>query len=210
MKNILKFLLAICLMFAVTNMQAQIKFGPKVGLNLSTMTLKSGGVSYDPKTVVGFNVGVVSEITLSDNLSLQPAVLYSTKGSKYSITFLQVAEEYEITPSFIEIPVNVVYKFDLGAAKLFLNAGPYVAYGIGGKIKGGGESDNIIFGTKESDDMKPLDFGLNVGAGVEIANLLISANYGLGLANLSPTTTDNTEMKIKVIGFSVAYLFGGK
>jgi hypothetical protein len=51
-------------MFAVTNMQAQIKFGPKVGLNLSTMTLKSGGVSYDPKTVVGFNVGVVSEITL--------------------------------------------------------------------------------------------------------------------------------------------------
>jgi hypothetical protein len=45
-------------MFAVTNMQAQIKFGPEVGLNLSTMTFKSFGIAYDPKTLVGFNVGL--------------------------------------------------------------------------------------------------------------------------------------------------------
>ena len=206
MKNLLKFVLVICLMFAFSNMQAQIKFGLKAGLNLSTMTLKGLGISIDPKTLVGFNVGVVSEITLSGNLCLQPAVLYSAKGSKFSV----MSEEFQISPSFIEIPVNVVYKFDLGVVKLFLNAGPYAAYGIGGKVESGGESVDIVFGTKETDDMKPLDFGINVGAGVEISNIIISANYGLGLANLSTVTTDDEEMKTKVIGFSIAYLFGGK
>lgn len=210
MKNFLKFSLVICLMFVVTNIQAQIKFGPKVGLNLSTMTLKNMGISLDPKILVGFNVGVVSEIPLSGNLSLQPAVLYSAKGSKYSVTISEVTAEAEIAPSFIEIPVNAVYKFDLGSTKLFLNAGPYFAYGIGGKSKSGGESTDISFGSGESNDMKPFDFGLNFGAGIEIANLLISANYEFGLANLAPRTTDNTEMKITVIGFSIAYLFGGK
>jgi hypothetical protein len=210
MKNFLKFVLVVCLMFAITDTQAQMKFGPKVGLNLSTMTLKTMGISFDPKTLVGFNVGVVSEITLSDNLSLQPSVLYSAKGSKYSITILEVTTDFEIAPSFIEIPVNAVYKFDLGSSKLFLNAGPYFAYGIGGKSKSGGESSDISFGSGENNDMKPFDFGLNFGAGIEIANLLISANYEFGLTNLAPITTDNTEMKVKVIGFSVAYLFGGK
>jgi hypothetical protein len=193
-------------MFAVTNMQAQIKFGPKVGLNLSTMTLKSSGVSFDPKTYVGFNAGVIAEISLPANLALQPGIFYSAKGSKF--TFGE--ESGTISPSFIEIPVNVLYKFDVGGLKIFVNAGPYFAYGIGGKIKSGSESQDIEFGSAEKDDLKPLDIGLNVGAGVEISNIIISANYGLGLANLSPVTTNDTEMKIKVIGFSLGYLFGGK
>jgi hypothetical protein len=210
MKNFLKFILVICLMFAFTNMQAQIKFGPKVGLNLSTMTMKIGSLSIDPKTVVGFHVGVISEIPLVGNLSLQPGILYSAKGSKWA----ESEEEILFSPSFIEIPVNVVYKFDLGAIKLLLNAGPNFAYGIGGKIKftsgSVSESQDIEFGSGSEKDMKPLDIGLNIGAGVEIANLIISANYGLGLANLAPENTDDKEMKINVIGISVAYLFGGK
>jgi hypothetical protein len=206
MKNLLKIVLVICLMFAVTNMQAQIKFGPKVGLNLSTMTLKSSGISIDPKTHVGFNVGVISEITLAGKLALQPGIFYSAKGSKYTLG----EESGTFSPSFVEIPVNVLYKIDVGGLKVFVNAGPYFAYGVGGKIKSGGESQDIKFGSTDSDDLKPLDIGLNIGAGVEISNIIISANYGLGLANLSPVTTDDTEMKIKVIGFSLGYLFGGK
>lgn len=205
MKN-LKFAFVICMLFIVTGMQAQVKFGPTAGLNLSTMTAKSGGISLDPKTIVGFNVGIIAEFGFTDNLFLQPALLFTTKGSKYTI----FESEATITPSFIEIPVNVVYKFGSGSTKFFVNAGPYFAYGIGGKIKSGGESVKISFGSGESNDMKPLDFGLTFGAGVELNNFIISAHYGLGLANLAPVTTDNTEAKVKVIGISVAYLLGGK
>ena len=58
--------------------------------------------------------------------------------------------------------------------------------------------------------MKPIDLGLNVGVGVNINGLLISAQYGLGLTNLVPSSTTEAEMKNKVIGISLAYLFGGE
>ena len=206
MKNFMKSALVICMMFTVTNMHAQIKIGPTAGLNLSTMTLKSMGLSLDPKTIVGFNVGVISEFNLKGNLFLQPALLFSAKGSKYSV----LEEEMTITPSFIEIPVNAMYKFGSGSTKFFLNAGPYFGLAIGGKTKSGGESADIKFGSGESNDMKRFDFGLNLGAGIEIKNFLISAHYGLGLANLAPVTTDDTEVKIRVIGISISYLLGGK
>lgn len=210
MKNCLKSVLTIFLMFAFISIQAQIKLGPKVGLNLSTMTLKSSGISMDPNMLVGFHIGVISEITLKDNLKLQPGILYSTKGSKYKISYLQQSFELSIAPSYIDIPVNVMYYFSTGKAEISLFAGPYFAYGIGGKSKSDGESVDISFGSGDNDDMKPFDLGLNVGAGVNINGLLISAQYGLGLTNLSPSSTDNTEMKNRVIGISFAYLFGGK
>jgi len=58
--------------------------------------------------------------------------------------------------------------------------------------------------------MKSFDFGLNFGAGIEISNFQISAQYGLGLTNLAPVTTNDAEMKVRVIGISMAYLLGGK
>jgi len=200
--------LLVCLMFTVINIQAQIKYGPKIGLNLSTMTLKSGGVAADPTTLVGFHVGVITEIPIKGNFVLQPALLFSSKGSKYSF----LGEEVSISPGFLEIPVNAVYKFDVGSMKLFLNAGPYFAYGISGKIKAAGESQSIKFGTDDNADIKPFDLGVNFGIGLEINNILVSVSYDLGLLNLVPGTdgTDDTDAKTKTIGISVGYLFGKK
>ena len=210
MKTTLKSLLVLFLMFAFTGTQAQVKFGPKVGMNLSTMTLKSSGLSFDPKMLVGFHAGLVSEIGLTDNLKLQPGILYSSKGSKYEITLFEESFDFTMAPAFIEVPVNLMYSFGPGDTKFNVFAGPYFAYGIGGKSKSDGESEDISFGTSEDDDMKPLDIGVNFGVGVNIKGFLISAQYGLGLTNLSTEDTGDTEIKNQVIGISVGYLFGGK
>lgn len=68
------------------------------------------------------------------------------------------------------------------------------------------ESHDICYGEGEDSDMKPFDFGLGFGAGVDLNGFIISLQYELGLANLAPV--DDTEMKINVFGFSLAYLFG--
>lgn len=210
MKISLKSLIVLFMLFAFTAIQAQVKFGPKAGLNLSTMTLKSSGISLDPKMLVGFHAGIISEIGLAENLVLQPGVLFSSKGSKYELTFLDETVDFSMAPGFIEIPVNVLYSFGTGSTKLNLFAGPYLAYGIIGKSKSEGESEDISFGTSEDDDMKPFDFGVNIGAGVNINGLLISAQYGLGLANLANDSSGDAEMKNNVIAISIGYLFGGK
>ena len=210
MKTTLKSLLVIIMMLAFTGLQAQVKFGPKVGVNLSTMTLKSSGVSFDPKMLVGFHAGLISEIGLTDNLKLQPGILYSSKGSKYEVTLFEETFDFTMAPAFIEVPVNLMYSFGPGETKFNVFAGPYFAYGIGGKFKSDGESEDLSFGTSEDDDMKPFDIGVNFGVGVNIKGFLISAQYGLGLANLTTEDTGDTEMKNQVIGISVGYLFGGK
>ncbi|MBN2480655.1 MAG: PorT family protein [Bacteroidales bacterium] len=203
MNNLHKIVLAICLLFAVSNIQAQIKFGPVAGLNLSTMTIKVLGLNFDSETVVGFHAGVISEIPVNENFVLQPAVLYTTKGADYTV----IGEEIALRPSFIEIPVNILYKYDVGPVKLFLKAGPFIAYGIGGQIESNGIEVDIDYGSGNA-DMKPFDFGLNFGAGVDFNNFLLSGQYGVGLANLTSIEAGNAEMKINVIGISLAYLFG--
>lgn len=202
MKNFIKFLLVICCMFVVSGIQAQIKFGPKFGLNLSTMTLKESGISIDPKTRAGIHLGLIGEIPLQNNFNIQTGFFFSMKGSKYSVG----STDMTISPNYLEIPVNALYKYELGSAKLLLFAGPYFAYGIGGKYKADGESQDIKFGSGENNDMKAFDMGLNIGAGIEISDFQITAQYGLGLANLAPVTTNDAKMKNRVFGISVAYL----
>jgi hypothetical protein len=206
MKYYLKSSLAILLMLASTGMHAQIKSGYIIGLNLSTMTLNTPGVDFETKTSTGIHFGKIFEIPLNTNFALQPGFLFSAKGSIYKID----TAEFSISPIYIEIPVIAVFSFGSDVVKTSLFAGTYFAYGVGGNMESGGELEYINFGSGEKCDMKPFDIGLNFGAGVYFKGLLISAQYGLGLANVSPVRTFDSEMKNKVIGISITTLFTGK
>lgn len=207
MKNYLKSALVVFLTVAVTDMHAQIKPGHIFGLNLSTLTLKTKGISSDQKTSIGIHYGGFFEIPLKGSFSLQPNLLFSAKGSDCKID----TAEFSISPIYIEVSVIAKYSFGSDAVKISLFTGPYFACGIGGyKIESGGELKNISFGSGENYDLKPFDVGLNFGAGVNIKGLLISAQYGIGLTNISPVTTVDSEMKNKVIGISISSLFAGK
>ena len=204
MKNYLKCAMAIFLTVAFTDMQAQIKAGYIFGLNLSTMTLKTQGISSHPDTPIGIHFGGFFEIPIKDNFTLQPGLLVSAKGSNYKIDSV----EFSLSPIYLEVPVIAVYSFRIDAVKISLFAGPYFACGVGGyKIESGSELKNISYGSGENNDLKPFDIGLNFGAGVNIKGLLISAQYGMGLANVSPVATIDSEMKNRVIGISISSLF---
>lgn len=132
---------------------AQTTYGPRVGLNLSS-------VSYDVKTgdaptikmLAGAQVGVFLNVRFG-KLALQPAVLFSQKGYKASSTSREVysdtlqskgtfiRDSIATTPvsatvrlNYLEIPVNLVYTF--GETRGFqVIAGPYVGFGFSGKEK---------------------------------------------------------------------------
>jgi hypothetical protein len=207
MKNYLKSSLAIFLTIAFTDVHAQIIPGYIFGMNLSTMTLKTKGISSKPETPIGIHFGGFFEIPLNGNITLQPSLLFSAKGSNYKIDTV----EFSLSPIYIEVPVIAVYSFGSDVIKISLFAGPYFACGVGGyKIESGGELKNISFGSGKNNDLKPFDIGLNFGAGINIKGLLISAQYGIGLTNLSPVTIGDSEMKNKVIGISISSLFARK
>lgn len=204
MKNGLKILMAIIMMFVINFSEAQVKFGPKVGLNLTNMTVISSNLSLGPVGKTGVNFGFVSEIPLKNSFVLQPGILYSTKGSSYHYS----GSDFSIFPTYIEIPVNAMCKSSLGAIDLLIFAGPYAGYGVRGESISPAESEDIVYGTGSDKDMKAFDFGLNLGVGIEVVDFQLTAQYGFSLTNLAPVTTDDKVMKNRVFGFSVAYMIG--
>ena len=218
MKNLLKLLIVVVALTLTTKSFSQVIFGVKGGLNLANMVSKDndGTNSNDFKMKTGFHLGATAEFAVSEKFAIEPGLLLSTKGFKLEQSGLTM----KFNLNYLEIPINAIYKIDLGGAKVLINAGPYLGFAISGKMKAseavlGDNNDSkeqkIKIGSdKENDDIKALDFGLNFGAGVEIKSMTIGFQYGLGLANLSPYTDNGTNVKNRVLGISVGYKLGGK
>jgi hypothetical protein len=201
MRLYLKSALVIFLTVVFLDMHAQIKSGYTFGLNLSSLTLKAKEISSYPETMGGIHLGGFYEMPFTGNFAFKPGLLFSAKGSNYKIDTVQ----YSLAPVYIEVPLIIAYNLGSDVVKISLFAGPYFACGIGGlamDLKG--NLKDINFGSGENKDLKLFDIGLNFGAGINIKGLLISAQCGIGLANITSETTFVTEMKNKVFGISIS------
>jgi hypothetical protein len=207
MKRYLNTVLAILLMVTFPAVKAQVKTGYIIGINRSSMTLKTVGVCSDQKTQTGIHFGGIFEIPVAGNLTFQPRVLLSAKGSNYKIDSV----DYSLAPIFVEVPLLAGYSFGSDEMRIFFYAGPYFSFGIGGyKVVSEGGMQDLNYGTGEDKDLRHFDMGLNFGAGISIKGFQISAQYGMGMSNLSPVTNDGTEMKNKVLGISLSSLIARK
>lgn len=151
------------------------RFGVRGGLNLTSLnTKKSWG---DMETKLGYHLGIVTDVHLYQDLYLHPGVFLMTKGAKVD------GVDTKIRASYLEVPVLLSYRFPLmDEMKLHLNFGPYLAYGIGGKIK---PEHGSKVNTFDNDRLKRFDMGLTLGAGMNIDRLYVGLNYDLGLMNIS-------------------------
>jgi opacity protein-like surface antigen len=152
-----KFLMTAVLgMFALTGF-SQVKWDAKVGMNFSNMTKFD-----DTKALPGFNLGVGMDYGFSENWSLQSGLMISSKGYK-------VKDYAKVRPIYLDIPILAAYKFNISDnTKFVINAGPYLAFGLGGKVKYDGvdESDKV-FG---DDGWNRFDLGLQYGVGLELSD----------------------------------------
>lgn len=192
--------------------QSKTTFGVRAGVNFTNLNGKFLDQDLDNKMKVGFHVGVNAEIPLADEFYLQPGVLFSTKGAK--------ADEGDGKQniSYVEVPINFLYKADLGTGKLLMGVGPYVGIAVGGKFKGDGEDLDMEFGNDVDTELefavtrKRLDYGGNLLFGYEFTNnFSVQLNAQLGMANMFPKADgeklDDTKMKNTGFGVSVGYRF---
>lgn len=219
MKTIkISFLLALITM-AASSVQAQVSFGIRAGVNFSNINGKDAADDkLENKLLPGFNAGVNVEIPVADQFYLQPGLLFTTKGTKW--------EDSDVKSSigYIELPINLVFKPELGAGKMLLGFGPYVAYGVTGKISDDNDSEKIKFESKSTAIdyaaaggrmVKPFDAGANVLVGYEFSNKLSAQlNAGLGLVNMTPKLSGTGSELLKdqnfkntTFGISIGYRF---
>ena len=173
MKKILSLVFMVAAMMYATSANAQIKFGLKGGLNVTSMSFSEDVLDASNKT--GFFVGPMVKVTVPIvGLSFDAAALYDQKEAdvKYVGTdgdFGQV----NVKQQSINIPVNVRYGFGLSSlANIFLFAGPQWGINVGDK--------NFKWNEESSYSLKKSNFSVNVGAGVTLlSHLQISANYNI-------------------------------
>jgi len=210
-----KFIVAIALIASMGAMNAQgVKFGVTAGLNASTVSVSDADgsdIGYKP----GFQVGVVADIGITSNFSIIPELSFSQKGFKVSESDDE-SFELNVGLNYLALPVNAAYKFDLGMSqKIILFAGPYLGYGLSTSVKAKAagvsvdldEYDlDVKFGSGE-EDIKPIDFGVNIGAGYQFEKIFFKLQYNLGLNNLGQYEEDNISIKNGNVAVSVGYLF---
>lgn len=172
MKKILSLVFLVAAMMFATSANAQVKFGLKGGLNVTSMSFSED--VFDASNKTGFFVGPMVKVTVPIvGLSFDAAALYDQKEADVKYNIDGELGKTTVRQKSINIPVNVRYGFGLSSlANAFLFAGPQWGINVGDK--------NFNWNETSSYSLKKSNFSVNVGAGVTLlSHLQISANYNI-------------------------------
>ena len=163
-----KLLLLVVLMTALSVNAQSIKLGIKGGLDLTDMTLSKDDFSSSNRT--GFFIGPTVKLSTGTGL-----------GFGHEGTTLKQNQ-------FI-VPVNVRYGFGLGSlASIFVFAGPQFGFNLGSKNTNYDETQGTISQWR----LRDANYSVNVGAGVLLGSIQVSANYNVGLGKAGEATFSNS------------------
>lgn len=179
-------LLSAPLAIAQSTDKAKMSFAILGGVNLQNLNGKaSNGDKLTNDMIVGFHAGVNVQMPIAPQFYFQPGLLFTTKGAKYS-------DGSSTKLSYIELPLNVVYKALLGNGEFMLGFGPYLGYAI--KTTGG--------------DYKAFDAGGNIFAGYELAGgIFFQFNTEIGMLDINDGNTAYKSVKNTGFGLSLGYRF---
>lgn len=190
------------------------------GINFQNLTGKDiSGDKLENDMITGFHAGLNVQMPLAGEIYFEPGLIFSTKGAKNATG--SFTSTYNI--SYIEMPLNMVYKGRLGNGYVLLGFGPYIAFAIGGnatsvigdvEVKADIEFQNKV---ELSDPllavyMKAFDAGGNIFAGYETAGgLFFHLNAQLGMLKINPEnewiSNDESILKNTGFGLSLGYRF---
>ena len=149
-------------------------------MNFNSATIAD--VKMDAKA--GWNVGATVQLNLPLGFSLQPSVVYMQKAAGFttpelSSDFLEdLKAEMVQTVGSVVVPVSVQWGPDLLVARPFVDVTPYVGYSLSNKVK-----KDLAGIEKVVKGGNGLDYGLGIGAGVNVWKLqaIVRYNWNFGV-----------------------------
>lgn len=198
------------------------RFGVKAGFNTVEASVNDAtGI----KVKSGFHFGPTYEHLLSNSFSVQTGVLFSMKRSE--VNNLNASDYIPLPPddthtlnaAYLILPLQGAYKLHVSKAfKIILGAGPYMGYGVGGKITRKIRTNEIswkTFGDGVFDETRDWLHGvtlkrLDIGAGANLDfvydHFVLGFSYEHGLRNIANQDHYNRLIyKNRSIGISVGW-----
>ncbi len=193
MKTLL-FIAALCLVFNLTQAQTHAAFGLKAGLNVANLTSEN---TANRESKISFHLGGLAHIHLSKEFAVQPELVYSGQGLKF--TSPATGNKYNWSLNYINVPVMLQYMFNNGFR---LETGPQLGFLINvDEEKNGVETGDLV-----KDDFKSTDFSWGFGASyLTHTGFGIGGRYNAGLSNINDYSTAVTKNQVFQVG--VFYMF---
>ncbi|PWK17383.1 porin family protein [Xanthomarina spongicola] len=226
MKKVL--LTAAIAVFGFTSMNAQnVSFGAKAGMNVATIggdfgnyyDYYEGDATDNVKSRVGFHVGGLAEIMISEKFAIQPEILYSSQGFKTEYSYGSEREESNVNLSYLNLPVMAKF---FPIENLSVEAGPQVGFLLSANedyeyTDSDFPEDNVSGDRDVKDSVKGVDFSMNIGVGYKLdMGVFFQARYCFGLSEVDDTGYYDDESyydnysfsrKNRVFQLSVGYMF---
>jgi hypothetical protein len=200
---------------------------PQVGIAVSKTTWKPDPAG-DITDVKGLSIGATFEYKIKSKFSYRVGLLYIQKGQKLDSHELLNSHEISVYNdrykfNYVEMPLSVREYLSFNRVQLFIEAGVYTAYGVGGIYNGEfgiydinsgyayayTKSDGkIIFGkpqpsTYNGSDRyyeRRTDYGYHFAAGFILYNRIsIEATYDFGLVNFHDADTPMKNRSFQVL-----------
>lgn len=210
-------MLVLCTLLLCATITAQtekVKIGVKAGLNIASLTFDENELESSQKT--GFTAGIMAEIPLAKNFSVQPEVLYSQQGMKFSYSDIDVANssyKSTINLNYLNIPVMLKYYVLKG---LSVQAGPQIGILLKSNNK---YQDNFLgYDNHEnynlSDYTNAFDTSVNLGLGYQFKDkFYVDLRYNISYsdvfkeANSNGNYVINSDMRNRVFQITIGYFF---
>lgn len=205
------FTVLLSVVLTANNVQAQFIFGVRAGVNSAKIC---GGIGAATKMKLGFQIGAVADYSVSNKLSIEPGFFFATLGHKMigSSTTQggeQITNRCFVTPNYIQFPVHARYKFE---NKLILQAGPYLGFAVGGKVREKiGRTGNVFehklkFG---GDDYRIFDCGFGIGVAMQFSNIQIGLEGKQGFIGVKPSMHETLSYSKNVsLSLTATYMLG--
>jgi hypothetical protein len=215
-------IVVVLILLTIGAVHAQLRFGVKAGAN-ATGLFNLSSVADDHSPAANFQIGGIAQydfwiFTLQPELNVvRKTVKLNNAYDKYYLQqyaeLTEDAPELTFTTNHIELPVNLLYKVNVGKAKVFAEMGPFLSINLGGSFNGSGKSyknyaDHMSFNW--------IDYGVGAGAGLEYKKFQLNAkwNWGLNWIGSKVPNVNNTgninvfnDMKYLNLSLSVGYFF---
>jgi hypothetical protein len=136
------------------------------------------------KSARGIQAGVSFQAGITPNFSLASELYFIMKGGTLKANNPLTTSKSTLHLNTLELPLLARFHF----GKFYVNAGPSIAYNLGGTNKIESTSKAISF-TNSSEGFKRLDAGIQMGAGyrfkVRRKSVALDVRYSYGLTDIS-------------------------
>ena len=159
------------------------RFGITGGVTSSSPKMKE----VSTKSISKYHAGIAAEIPLGAGFAIQPELLYQVKGMALNktsdATTGEIGKSLETKVGYVELPVQIQWGPDLMVFRPYGFIEPYAGYQISAK------SDEI---TTVGDELEKIEYGMSLGAGIDIGHFQFSAKYFWNFGNIYKGDIKNT------------------